>query len=603
MTENAVQQYLERSVHEVKALVETGLFSADEVRALVTQRRNFEYGVKSHGATKATWLRYIEYELSVDKLRRMRAQRLRVKRQDSQEANSLRRIHGLFMRMTRRFRGELDLWLQWVQFAKECGSTNVLSRSIGSAVLLFPLVADLWILAADWEFSNDCNMVAARSLMLRGIRSNPQSTKLWLEYFRLELMYLAKIRARLDLVKHKEQEDKVVVNIDDDEADLDSEDGDSVGQLALDQTAREEPKLDPGMAIPITDSSFFKGAIPVAIFQSATEKFPNDFDFWSSFVPLAKSLDGPAELLLALREALFAQFSHSLEYWQFRLSEANENGEKARDIVALAQQHLSATAWWELQVFACGTEATKVARTCALASEAKAATAPLTSVWISALLQTEQACEAVRVGAEAVNAWPANGPIWFDYLTALLSEAATVGGAGDKKTRKTVSKSFERALKQVPESDEKVGFIQSLFVRYLLSLPQPSESAVLSAVGNDVACAEYVLDVAPRVWPQNDEEEGDGGESPLRQLCASLLDQCPALSVFRRVIAMETHEELKRALFEDCVDRFGATSAAVWIDFAQFETECGRLDEAGKLHWRAKKTLQGKHLTEYIESI
>jgi hypothetical protein len=125
----------------------------------------------------------------------------------------------------------------------------VLSRALGSAVLLFPLVDDLWILAGDWEFCNDCNIVAARSLMLRGIRSNPNSRKLWLEYFRLELMYLDKIKTRIDLVTHKTNE--IVRNVD-----VDQEEEE---EMMFVEQQEEAPTPVPNSAVAITDTKFFKG--------------------------------------------------------------------------------------------------------------------------------------------------------------------------------------------------------------------------------------------------------------------------------------------------------------------------------------------------------
>ena len=584
MTENAVQQYLERSVPELKALVEVGLFTQEEVRKMVTQRRNFEYAVKAQGVVKSTWLRYIEYEINVDKLRRVRAKRLGVKRVDSQEPASLRRIHGLFYRVTRRFKGDLDLWLQWVQFSKDCGSSNVLSRALGSAVLLFPNVADLWILAADWEFSNDCNMVAARSLMLRAIRSNPTSRQLWLEYFRLELMYVRKIRTRIDLVVPKKK--KEVVDLDEEEEDERSDDRLMFEQQQQQQQQPAEPIMaDAASSIPISDSSFMKGAIPAAVFRKATETFPDDLEFWCKFVTIAGTLEAPTELMETLRETLFTRFSSSLEYWKFRSSSPSQ------DDLRLAKTHLSKQAWWEYQVFACGVDAAKVAKTCRAASDQHVLSPSMASVWISALLRLEDAATAAAVGQKALETWPQNSQLWFDTLTALLVEAGDEMAA----SRKSISTHFKTALLRVSADDDSK--IRALFLRFLFALPSVKESSVLRAIGPDnVDGALFALEVAPRVWPL------EQSATRLREFCAALLDLCPQLAVFERVLALETNEELRHSLFEDCIDRFGTQSASIWIAYARFETERGDLEAAGRLHWKAKKTLVGEHLTEYLET-
>lgn len=54
-TDFVVQQYLESQVEELRALSERGIFSSEEIRQMVSQRRSFEYSVKASGTTKNTW--------------------------------------------------------------------------------------------------------------------------------------------------------------------------------------------------------------------------------------------------------------------------------------------------------------------------------------------------------------------------------------------------------------------------------------------------------------------------------------------------------------------------------------------------------------------
>ena len=64
------------------------------------------------------------------------------------------------------------------------------------ALQLHPTASGLWSYAAAWEFEHNSNAAAARSLMQRGLRMCRGSQQLWLEYFRMELMYAHKLRAR-----------------------------------------------------------------------------------------------------------------------------------------------------------------------------------------------------------------------------------------------------------------------------------------------------------------------------------------------------------------------------------------------------------------------
>lgn len=64
------------------------------------------------------------------------------------------------------------------------------------ALQLHPAASGLWSYAAAWEFEHNSNAAAARMLMQRGLRMCKASRQLWLEYFRMELMYAHKLRTR-----------------------------------------------------------------------------------------------------------------------------------------------------------------------------------------------------------------------------------------------------------------------------------------------------------------------------------------------------------------------------------------------------------------------
>ncbi len=64
------------------------------------------------------------------------------------------------------------------------------------ALQLHPAVPGLWSYAAAWELEHNRNVAAARALMQRGLRMCKADTQLWVEYFRLELLYAHTLRAR-----------------------------------------------------------------------------------------------------------------------------------------------------------------------------------------------------------------------------------------------------------------------------------------------------------------------------------------------------------------------------------------------------------------------
>lgn len=70
------------------------------------------------------------------------------------------------------------------------------AQVLTKALQLHPNAAGLWSYAAAWEFEHNANAAAARALMQRGLRMAKRAPQLWVEYFRLELMYVHKLRAR-----------------------------------------------------------------------------------------------------------------------------------------------------------------------------------------------------------------------------------------------------------------------------------------------------------------------------------------------------------------------------------------------------------------------
>lgn len=67
---------------------------------------------------------------------------------------------------------------------------------LAQAIRFHTKVPGLWIYAAAWEFDHNLNVAAARALMQSGLRACPNSEDLWIEYLRMELTYLNKLKAR-----------------------------------------------------------------------------------------------------------------------------------------------------------------------------------------------------------------------------------------------------------------------------------------------------------------------------------------------------------------------------------------------------------------------
>ncbi|CAG8688995.1 17119_t:CDS:2, partial [Dentiscutata heterogama] len=189
-----VQYYLEKMVPELEDYERKELFSKQEIKSIIRKRTNFEYSLKKRPCQKDDFLKYIEYEMNLEKLRKKRKERLG--KTSISDYAIIRRIYHIFDRAVIKFKGDIPLWLQYIEFAKSTGAGKLLGKIFGSALQLHPTKPLFWIHAAKWEFEANANITASRALLQRSLRLNPSSIQLWHEYFKLELVYIEKIKSR-----------------------------------------------------------------------------------------------------------------------------------------------------------------------------------------------------------------------------------------------------------------------------------------------------------------------------------------------------------------------------------------------------------------------
>ena len=68
------------------------------------------------------------------------------------------------------------------------------------ALRFHPPSADLWIYAAKYSLDDHADMSQARSYMQRGLRFCKSAKTLWIQYAKLELIYIAKLVARQQIL-------------------------------------------------------------------------------------------------------------------------------------------------------------------------------------------------------------------------------------------------------------------------------------------------------------------------------------------------------------------------------------------------------------------
>lgn len=272
--------FLEQSVPELKEYERKKIFSRDEIASIARKRSDFEHKINARGSTPTDYVRYAEFEMNVDALRRKRVKRMGIK---ATAHYGKRRIFFIFDRGNRKHPGDVALWMQAIDFARKQKAYKKLQEMFASVLRLHPTKPDLWIYAAQFAMEENGDMTEARSYMQRGLRFCKRSRALWLEHARLELSYIAKIHARREVLGITDNRPGVEATAEDDE---------NVMQLpkltAMDINPDVEGhEADSSALYNLESTPALSGAIPIAVFDAAMDHFSDPevgYDFFNMVV-------------------------------------------------------------------------------------------------------------------------------------------------------------------------------------------------------------------------------------------------------------------------------------------------------------------------------
>ena len=260
----------ERFVPELQEFARKKIFTKDEIASIARKRSDFEHILNARGSKPQDYAGYTEYEMNLESLRRKRVKRLGMK---TSNHTGQRRIFCVLDRATKKFPGDIGLWMQYITFAQKEGSSKKFSQLLTSLLRLHPTKPELWIYAAT---TGPANITEARSYMQRGLRLCESSEGLWIEYAKLEMMHISKIAGRrrilgLDVVEIEEESRQ---NSEDDPT---ATPGDIMPtQHPIDDVKQKAlKKLSTGPAL--------SDAIPIAIFDAAIKQFKESDKFCQRF--------------------------------------------------------------------------------------------------------------------------------------------------------------------------------------------------------------------------------------------------------------------------------------------------------------------------------
>ncbi|CUS13350.1 unnamed protein product [Tuber aestivum] len=289
MAADKARLYMEQSLPELQELKKKKIFTEKEISDVIKKRNQFELRVNASGCNAQDYIRYLEFEINLDQLRKKRVKRLGVKL-NRNAGSGQRRIFFIMDRATQKFYGDQALWMQYIEYARKEKAGKILNKALMNVLRLHPTESQFWIFAASCAIEDNMDITEGRSYLQRGLRFNKASRVLWVEYAKLEMVFVAKVLAR-----------RALLGIDGptvDEYGAGEEDGDGNIRLPqisaedIDPSLKKDHSLDTAALEDVEANPALNGAVALAIFDSAVREIPDDVKFAEDFF------------------SVFAQFGH-----------------------------------------------------------------------------------------------------------------------------------------------------------------------------------------------------------------------------------------------------------------------------------------------------
>lgn len=194
--------------------------------------------------------------------------------------------------------------MQYIEFARRDKAYKRLNDIFTSVARLHPTKPEIWTLAANYFMESQADMTNARSYMQRGLRFCKNSEHLWLEYAKLETIYVGKIAGRRKILGLDGSRSQQSQPTDDEDVDM----------IALPQITAEDinpslkgdDKIDEVALQNLASAPVLTGAIPLAVFDSAMKQFDSKPNLASRFFAMFAEFEQVACIPSILQHVLNA---------------------------------------------------------------------------------------------------------------------------------------------------------------------------------------------------------------------------------------------------------------------------------------------------------
>jgi U3 small nucleolar RNA-associated protein 6 len=573
----------------------------------VKKRTAFEYKLKRRISNKIDFIKYIEYEMNLESLRNIRKQKLGLTGKKSiSDHSGLRRIFLLFERALKKFGGDIRLWVQYLDYAKRTGSNVVMTRGIARAIQLHPLQVGFWIMAAQWEFETNGNMNSARILLQRALRLNGNSEKLWIEYYKLEWLYVEKIKKRREFLLGEDACQTLDIGLVEGESEI------TENELAKDDD--------------FSKKDFYEGAIPKVIFDTAVSKISNS-GFYIQFFQVTLAFRHSERLQNYINQKMKEDFSDdedvrtllasrhirgleiTSEEYTIGLAEAFEEFSVAmkevqtpkmmensvrflHGIYTQMKQNQSVTQLKESLL-----ERLYVSFDYALASELM--TEDLYTMWLNLVNETdydEKKKEdlSIFITNSSVNNFPSSMKLWIARLDLVITNIEKMHIAVlNESFVKEITKIFDSSLKNAVGNEFE---LWNLYLSFLMRNDYGIDKAICQRECERCFKRQY--------FPMQEElltkylEWAGKVSLDLPKVYERIFSLCVKPELYLAVIE---HEKKRETVNVETVRRFydhvlskDLDDSKRWIEFIQFEKKVGDDKKAELLYWKAQKSIADK---------
>lgn len=310
-----VEYRVEKTLNELKLLVDFGLFSEEHAKEVVKKRQDFEYRLRRRQLNQLDYLKYIQFEWNL--LRAIEEYRRKIiksnqkikKTEDNideidrkllllqaKKLNDVIRsrsahISSLFRKLTTKYQFDSSLWLAYIAFAKSRFWNSRVSALYWRVLRVSGHDATIWISAAQHEVETNKAYDTARGLLLRALRHHPDSYLVWAEYFKMELIYMDVLERRARIIFKTSKSDQTAPSNPAEPEDIWAED-----PLKEDEDGKPDEDVDPkAEPIPeaktkLEDKTIIAGHLPRVVYEKSVVAIADPRSFIKYCIEIFKVL-------------------------------------------------------------------------------------------------------------------------------------------------------------------------------------------------------------------------------------------------------------------------------------------------------------------------